>query len=191
MTDYKAAANPTTPSSPRSAKVGRVLPLSLKWHWAQYYKSSMWAELDSKTQKTRRSILERFATSKNYRDNPFALLLPRHFRKRRDEMMATPEAANSMVKALRQFFRFAILYDHHDTNPATTVELLKSKSSGYHSWTLEEIEKYEETHPVGPTPRLELALALRTGQRRSDVIQFGKQRLSDISAYGSKPKNCH
>ena len=68
-------------------------------------------------------------------------------------MMATPEAANSMVKVLRQLFRFAIRYDHHDANPATTVELLRSNSSGYHSWTSEEIEKYEMTHPVGSTAR--------------------------------------
>lgn len=179
LADYKAAANPKKPRAPRAASPGRMKPGSFKWLCAQYYKSSMWAELDPKTQKTRRSILERFAAHNNNGDKPFAQMLPRHVRKRRDEMMATPEAANSMVKALRQLFRFAIRYDHHDANPATTVELLKSKSSGYHSWTLAEIEQYEETHPIGTTPRLALALALYTGQRRSDVIQFGKQHLRD------------
>ena len=180
LADYKAAANPKKPRPPRAARPGRLMPGSFKWLCAQYYKSSMWAELDPNTQKTRRSILERFAAHKDNGDKPYALRLSKHIRKRRDEMMDTPEAANSMVKALRQLFRFAIRYDHHDANPATTVELLKSKSSGYHSWTLAEIEKYEEAHPIGTTPRLALALALYTGQRRSDVIQFGKQHLRQV-----------
>lgn len=179
LADYKAAANPKTPRAPRAVSPASTKAGSFKWLCAQYYKSSMWAELDPKTQKTRRSVLERFATHKGNGDKPYALMLPKHIRKRRDEMMATPEAANSMVKALRQLFRFGIRYDLDDANPATTVELLKSKSSGYHSWTLAEIEKYEEAHPIGTTPRLALALALYTGQRRSDVIQFGRQHLRD------------
>lgn len=179
LNDYKAAANPKIARIPRATNPGCTKTGSFKWLCAQYYKSSMWAELDPKTQKARRSILERFSLHKNSGEKPFAMLLAIHIRKRRDEMMATPEAANSMVKALRQLFRFAIRYDHHDANPATTVELLKSKSSGYHSWTLEEIEKYEETHAIGTTPRLALALALYTGQRRSDVVQFGKQHLRE------------
>lgn len=179
LTAYRAAADPKTPRVPRTANPGSTKPGSFKWLCVQYYKSSMWSELDPKTQKTRRSILERFAIHEGSGDKPYALLLPKHIRNRRDEMMATPEAANSMVKALRQLFRFAIRYDHHDANPATTVELLKSNSSGYHSWTLDEIEKYEDAHPIGSTPRLALALALYTGQRRSDVIQFGKQHLRE------------
>src|SRR6186997_2287414 len=34
---------------------------------------------------------------------------------------------------------------------------------------------HEERHPVGSKARLALALLLFTGQRRSDVIRFGKQ----------------
>ncbi|MFV0384976.1 tyrosine-type recombinase/integrase [Paracoccus sp. (in: a-proteobacteria)] len=49
----------------------------------------------------------------------------------------------------------------------------------YHSWTLEEIEKFEKAHPVGATPRLAMALALYTGQRLSDIVQFGKQHVRD------------
>lgn len=93
--------------------------------------------------------------------------------------MATPDTANSMLKALRQLFRFAVRYDHQDFNPAADVKLLRSNSEGYHSWTLAEIGKFEEKHPVGTTAGLALALALYTGQRRSDLVQFGRQHVRD------------
>lgn len=177
LADYRrAAAGPKEPKTEKN-KVGRVKPDSFHWLCTQYYKSAMWAGLDTKTQKTRRGILERFAQHKGNGDKPYRMILPRHIRQRRDEMLATPEAANSMVKVLRQLFRFAITYDLADTNPAKDVELLKSSSEGYHSWTLAEIEKFESTHPVGTTARLALALALYTGQRRSDVVLFGRQHL--------------
>ncbi|WP_159964883.1 tyrosine-type recombinase/integrase [Profundibacterium mesophilum] len=177
LTDYRrAAAGPKEPKS-TTKRAGRVRPDTFHWLCTQYYKSSMWAGLDPKTQKTRRAILERFALHNGNGDKPFRMMLARHIRKRLDEMMATPEAANSMVKVLRQLFRFAVTYDLADTNPAKDVELLKSNPDGYHSWTLAEIEKFEETHPEGSTARLALALALYTGQRRSDLVLFGKQHV--------------
>ena len=95
-------------------------------------------------------------------------------------MADRPEAANGMLKALRQLFRFALRYDHHDDNPAVKVEYLSGNAEGFHSWTLEEIAKFESKHPIGTQARLALALALYTGQRLSDLIQFrGGRRKSD------------
>jgi integrase len=179
LADYKKAAAAPSDAQPRKERAGRVSKDSFAWLCAQYYKSAMWASLDPKTQKTRRAILERFALHKGNGDKPYRMMLARHIRKRRDEMIATPEAANSMVKVLRQLFRFAVTYDLADANPAKDVELLKSNPEGYHSWTLAEIEQFERTHPVGSTARLALALALYTGQRRSDLVLFGRQHLQD------------
>jgi integrase len=161
------------------SKVGRVVPGSVRSLCADYYKSPMFRGLDPRTQKVRRSILERFCEHKNDGDKPFALLQPKHIRVRRDEMMDRPEAANGMVKALRQIYKYAVRYDLHDRNPATEIEYLTSGSDGFHSWTLGEIEQFEEKHPVGSMARLALALALYTGQRRSDIVQFGKQHVRD------------
>lgn len=107
-------------------------------------------------------------------EKPFDQLQAKHIRLRRDALVATPEAANTMLKAIKQVFKFAVQYEHPDRNPAADVEPLKSKGDGYDSWTLEEIEKFESVHPVGTTARLALALALYTGQRRSDLVKFGK-----------------
>lgn len=179
LTDYRRAAAGPKETKAKKQRIGRIKRNSFSWLCVQYYRSSMWASLDPKTQSTRRSILERLGQHKGNGDKPYRMILPRHIRKRRDELMETPEAANSMVKALRQLFRFAVTYDLADTNPAKDVDLLSSNPAGYHSWSLAEIERFEERHPVGTAARLALALALYTGQRRSDLVLFGRQHVQD------------
>lgn len=122
-------------------------------------------------------ILERFCENKGDGEKPFDQMLPRHLRARRDAMMDTPAAANTMIKVLRQVFKFAVNYDLHDTNPAAQLDYLKTNADGYHSWTLAEIEQFEERHSVGTMARLAFAMALYTGQRRSDLVQFGRQHV--------------
>lgn len=140
---------------------------------------------DPKTQATRRDILERFCenvaegSTVPDGDKPFAEMLPRHVRKRRDAIADRPEAASGMVKVLRQVFKYVMRYDLMDRNPADGIELLMSGSDGDHSWTLAEIEEHETKHPLGSTARLALAPALYTGQRRADLVQLGKQHVRD------------
>ena len=52
-------------------------------------------------------------------------------------------------------------------------------TTGYHSWTPEEVEKFEQAHPVGSKPRLALALLVYTGVRRSDVVRLGEQHVRE------------
>ncbi|NOQ41848.1 MAG: tyrosine-type recombinase/integrase, partial [Desulfuromusa sp.] len=49
--------------------------------------------------------------------------------------------------------------------------------------------KYELTHAVGTTARLALALALYAGQRRADLVQFGKQHVRDGWLVFTQDKN--
>lgn len=180
LSDYRRAAAGPKVAKDDDKRPGRVIPNSLRWLCVEYYRSAMFKELDARTQKVRRSILERACQIKGRGDHPFALLMPRHLRMWRDEMMDRPEAANGMLKAVRQLYKFAVRYDHHDRNPAAEVEYLSSKNpDGFHSWTLAEIEAFEEKHPIGTTARLALALALYTGQRRSDLVLFGRQHVRD------------
>jgi integrase len=110
---------------------------------------------------------------------PFARLEAKNIRKWRDARADTPEAANGLVKALRQVFGWAVEAEEADRNPARDVAYLKSGSQGHHSWTLEEVEQYEAAHPIGTSARLALALPLYTGQRRSDIVLFGKAHLKN------------
>ncbi|WP_425404576.1 tyrosine-type recombinase/integrase [Hwanghaeella sp.] len=120
-------------------------------------------------------------TGKNgtrYGERRFAQLEPKHLRAIRDNMTDRPEAANSIIKGLRVVFRCAKERDIVSANPAAEVPLLQSKNkAGHHSWTLEEVEKFEQTHPVGSKARLALALFLYTSQRRGDVVRMGRQHV--------------
>ena len=95
-------------------------------------------------------------------------------------LQALPSSRNTKP-ALRQVFKHAMRYDLPDRNPADGIEMLKSGSDGYHSWTLAEIQTFKEKHPIGTTARLAMALALYTGQRRGDLVQFGKQHVREGS----------
>ena len=175
LIDYQRAASGQAYKQKKKARerspTGR--PGTLGWLCTQYFKSPMYRQLDTSTRQSRRSILERFCQNHGDGEKPYGKLLPRHLRMRRDEMMKTPAAANTMLKTMRQLFRFAVRYDLHDTNPAAQVEYLTTSAEGYHSWTLDEIAAYEKAHPFSSMARLALALALYTGQRRSDLVRFG------------------
>jgi hypothetical protein len=50
-------------------------------------------------------------------------------------------------------------------------------TGGYHSWTPEEVLRYEQRHPIGTKARLALGLFLFTGQRKCDVVLLGRQHI--------------
>ena len=180
MVEYQSAVNgPSEAPGGAATKLGHIIPGSFTELCVKYYESSMYQKLSNRTQYVRRSILERFCQNHNDGDKPYKSLKQKHIRMRRDDMMDRPEAANGMVKAIRQVYKFASRYDLHDQNPAAGVEFFSGSAEGVHSWSLGEIEKFESVHPVGSSARLALALALYTAQRRADLVQLGRQHVRD------------
>jgi integrase len=59
---------------------------------------------------------------------------------------------------------------------------------GFATWTEADIAMFEAKHAVGTMPRLALALLLYTGQRRSDVVQLGRQHVRDGSLHFTQVK---
>jgi site-specific recombinase XerD len=100
------------------------------------------------------------------------------------------DAANTLVKDLRQLFRFAVTYDLPDMNLARDVELLKWNSRGYHSWTRAEIEKFEDRYPEGTTERSSLyagATPVRSGVVRTTERREGLACVYTAKGKGAKP----
>ncbi len=120
---------------------------------------------------------------------PFSKLTATSILRWRDSKADRPEAANSLIKALRQLFAFAIEYRLATKNPAKDVRYLKGNSEGFHSWSEEEIGRFEAHHQAGSTARLALALLLHTGQRRSDVVLFGRQHVRGDWLHFTQQKN--
>ncbi len=178
LDEYYAAINNKQSAVPSKVpKRDAIDRGSLRWLCVQYFGSAPYRELGERTRYVRKSLLDRICAKDG--DKPYAMMEPRHVRARRDQNADRPEAANAMVKALRQLFNFAIEYDHATSNPAKDVPYLKSHSEGFHSWSMDELTKFEDRHPIGSKARLALALLLYTGQRRSDIVRLGPQHVKD------------
>jgi integrase len=153
-----------------------------------YYRSADFRHLDSRTQQVRRLILDGLC-KRGAGPLPYNKLTPLSILKWRDAKADRPEAANALIKALRQLYTFAIEYRYAARNPAKDVKYLKGNPDGFHSWTEEEIRRFEVCHHVGSKARLALALLLYTGQRRSDIVLFGRQHVRGEWLHFTQQKN--
>lgn len=180
--DYEAAMKGKVPPGAIAKGSQRLPPAnatSMRWLCIEYRKAAAFKGLDRTTQKVRAVILDKFCVE--HGDKPFRELERHHLLKIRDKKADTPEAANSLIKALRQVFSFAVEYEHTTKNPAKDVPFLQSHNpGGFHAWSLEELEIFEQRHPIGTKARLALALMLYAGcARSSDVSRFGRQNLTN------------
>jgi integrase len=182
MVEYAAAKKIAAPAK-QGVLARPMLPNTWSWLCLRYFADcTEYKLLDPRTQHVRRQILEatfdeliRPDSDKRFADMPLAKMNPNAVEVLRDRKLKMPEAANIRVKAMRQVFKWAVGKGYAPINPAREVPYLKSGSEGFHTWTLDEVEQFEERHPIGTKARLAFALLLYTGQRRSDVIRFGKQ----------------
>ena len=174
---------------PEANTVDRVTDGTLAWLCNQYFASTEFAALDARTQRVRRGIIKSCMDeptkpdgSLKFGDVAATKITAKSIAVLRDRKKDKPEAANGRVKAIRAVFAWAGRPEEGlvHTNPARDVQYRASDNpDGHHSWTIEEVERFEERHPVGTKARLALALLLYTGQRRSDIVLFGRQHERD------------
>jgi integrase len=91
----------------------------------------------------------------------------------------TPAAARNFLNTIRAMLQFGVDINLISANPAVGVKRVKIKTSGYRTWTEEDIAAFEAKHPIGSRARLAFALLLFTAQRRSDVVRMGRQHIRD------------
>lgn len=153
----------------------------------RYYGSAYFKRLDQSTKNWQRRALDGIAAQ--HGDKPFARLEAKYIRRWMDAKAETPAAANTMLKALRALFKWAVRAGEADSNPAKDVEKIQYASSGFHTWTPDEVRQFEEKHPIGTKARLALALLLYTACRREDVVRFGPQNIRDGRLRYTQAKN--
>jgi integrase len=202
MAEYEAAKGVLAATQPRSTGVATG---TWRWLCVKYFgECAEYKRLDPQTQRVRRSILEATfdepiapGSAKLFRDMPLSRMGTDAVEVLRDRKIDLPGAANNRVKAIRQVFKFGARKKHPDgkpyvlNNPARDVEKFSYGSSGFHSWTPEEVRQFEERHAVGTKARLALALLLFTWQRRADVIRFGKQHVHNGKLTFTQRKGRH
>lgn len=142
-----------------------------------YYTSSDWQLLTKSTQSTYRGIIDRFRSE--HGDKPFALITPHNIRGILDARSKTPAAANNLLKALRNLYRYAVDRNLVASDPTLGVKPLRYRTDGIHTWTEDEIAAFDLRWPLGTPERLAKDLLLYTAQRSSDVREMGLQHVKN------------
>ena len=172
---------------------------TFSWICREYMTSSAFAQLDARTQRVRRQILQtcidepiKPGSIATFGGVPLPQFTPKAVSVLRDRKKGLPEAANGRVKAIRSVFKWAsspevgIMH----TNPAKDIQKRASNNpDGVHSWSIEDVEKFEAHHAVGTKARLALALLLYTAQRRSDAVLLGRGHERDGWLHLTQQKN--
>jgi integrase/recombinase XerD len=174
-------------TAPRQAK--ETKPGSFRYLCIRYYASAAYKALDISTRNWQRRALDEIAGEHGAK--PIAMMQPRHMRRMRDAKVATPAAANQLVKALRALFSWANEAEETTVNPTIGVKKLKYQSEGHHTWTDEEIQQFYERHPLGTKARLALDLLRYTTGRREDAPRVGRQHIRDGRVRFRQAKNEH
>ena len=188
MAAYQAAVseipNNNAPTKYRSPKEG-----SFGYTCLAYYASATFKALDGSTQNWRRKYLDAICKTEGHK--PIAEMQPKHVRRLRDEIRDKPGASRTRLKALRALFAWAVENALVSQNPTLGVKFNKYKPSEHHTWTVEEVEKFEDRHSIGSKARLAMALMLYTACRREDVVRLGPQHIRNGRIQFRQAKNEH
>lgn len=155
----------------------------------RYFRSAAFTAADVLTQTDKRGVLNGIRAEPLQKDDPDGLkfetcpmksLGRKHVAVLRDRKAGKPYAANKRITYLAHLFKWAVDAGIVDENPAKGVDKVRKPKGGFQAWTVDEIKRYEDTHPIGTTARLALALVAYAGLRRSDACRAGPQHLEMI-----------
>ena len=173
--EYRAALE----GSPLPSKTAKAHTLA--WGIARYRNSSAWAGLSNATRRQSENIYR--AVIKTAGDELLRDITVDTIKSGRERRAAAPHAANNFLKSMRRFCKWAADPESGKLvaiNPTIGVKLLKGKNEdGFHTWTNEEIVRFETRWPIGTRERLALDLLLYTGLSRGDVVRLGRQHVSN------------
>lgn len=178
------AGKPTAKASaPGKAEKGSFRELCGK-----YYASPEFKLLDTSTQSWRKRALDLVCETKG--DLPVDRMESKHVRRLRDELEKMG-AANQRLKALKALFSWAVEAEEVPTNPARDVKLVKYKTNGHHSWTVDEVLRFEKRWPLGTKPRLAMMLLYYSAGRREDAVRLGPTHIQSGRLRFRQAKNEH
>lgn len=167
---------------------GKIVPGTWRWLCIQYFQSADFLRLSDRTRIVRRRILE--ATCEEpvspgspitFADFPISKMTRKAIKVLRDRKMEKPEAANGRLKAIRQVFAYGLEeQDRYVTDdPSRGVRFFKSSTTGFHTWTRDEVDQFLGFHGLESKAALALNILLYTGVRRSDAVRLGWDMLEE------------
>lgn len=152
---------------------------TLGWALDRYRNSSAWAALSNATRRQRENIYRgiiKTAGSSLLRD-----ITTDTIRAGRERRRDKPHAANNFLKAMRGLFSWAAETGLLRADPTRGVKMLRGENDavGFHTWSQEELDRFEARWTVGTRERLAFDLLLYTGLRRGDAVRVGRQHVRD------------
>ncbi|MGA7452479.1 MAG: tyrosine-type recombinase/integrase [Rhodoplanes sp.] len=171
--EYRAALE-GVPATAKAAKAH-----TLAWGLERYRNGSAWAGLANATRRQRENIYRQ--ATKTAGDVLLRDVSTANIRAGRERRAATPHSANNFLKAMRGFFAWATEEGLIAEDPTKGVKLLAgpNDADGFHTWTQEELDRFEAFWPVGTRERLAFDLGLYTGLRRGDAVRVGRPHVRD------------
>jgi enterobacteria phage integrase len=128
-----------------------------------YYQSTNYLALTPGTRRAYRGVIERLLEDEKIGHRQVAQMTRKHVQQILAKRVATPGAANDVLKKIRILVHFAIDNGWRSDDP--TLRIKKFAEGEFHTWTDDEIAAYERHWPVGTRERTVFALLLYTGQR--------------------------
>jgi integrase/recombinase XerD len=98
----------------------------------------------------------------------------------------TPFAQRNFLNSLRAMFKWAVEEGRIPEDPTIGVTRRKIKSTGYRTWSEQQIAQYQQRHPLGTMARLAIELLVATGARHGDVVRLGPQHMLDGGITGKR-----
>lgn len=92
----------------------------------------------------------------------------------RDDLAATPAAADSMIEAMRVMYRWAVSIGICDSNPAIGIGKIDRGKGGAVPWTADDLRTFRDCYPSGTVQHLALTLFMFTACRISDAVRLGR-----------------
>jgi integrase len=163
------AAEPVIPG------IERTKPGSFNDLISRYYRSPDFLDPGERTREVYRGVIERWRVK--YGNGMVRDLRAHHVEKMMTEMLPHRTAANMLRKRLSALMSFAIRQGMAGSNSVGATRPYKIDSEGFHTWTEDEIERFEAKHAIGTKARLAFDLMLWTGQRGGDARVMGPQHI--------------
>lgn len=170
--EYTAAVSGASPVKALTTREG-----TLAWLIEKYRASAAWADLSNATRRQRECILKIVSTSAGH--ERFSAIDRKAIVAGRDRRRDTPAAARHFVQTMRGLFAWAVEASHVAENPTTGVKVSRPNTGGFHVWTDDECERFEQRWPVGTRERLAYDLLLYTGLRRGDAVKLGRPHVKN------------
>lgn len=151
----------------------------------KYFASMEFMNLDAVSQRTRRQVIESCLREPFSDDDPdqmgncpLQFVTAKKIKRLRDLKGDKHGAANNRRKYLSAMYGWAIEADLVAANPVRDVRARKYATSGFYTWTVQDVQAFQNRHPIGSKPFLALALLLYLGGRRSDTVKFGEHLVT-------------